>query len=90
LFADTDLGRHMRRRPAGLDHQAGSLLPKLRGVLPTLARHTDNLPPPSGVNPSTYYEKRKLARRNNPQALDMDLAKQLWGRSEELLENFSR
>jgi hypothetical protein len=35
------------------------MLPKLRGVLPTLARHTDNLPagpavrcPPSGVNPT--------------------------------------
>ena len=39
-----DLGRHMRHRPASLDHQAGSLLPELRGALPTLARHTDNLP----------------------------------------------
>src|SRR4029079_5919029 len=52
----------MRHRPARLDHQAGSLLPELRGVLPTLARHTDNLPAgpavlpvrcaPSGVNPN--------------------------------------
>src|SRR3954463_9343009 len=51
----------MRHRTAGLDHQAGSLLPELRGVLLTLARHTDNLPagpavppvrcPPSRVNP---------------------------------------
>ena len=30
LFTDTDLDRHMRGRPAGLDHQAGCLLPKLR------------------------------------------------------------
>src|SRR6478736_7448827 len=53
----------MRHRPTSVDHQAGSLLPELRGVLPTLARHTDNLPagpavlpvrcPPSGFNPST-------------------------------------
>src|SRR6478735_8291089 len=63
LFTDTDLSSHMRHRPARLDHQAGSLLPELRGVLPTLARHTDNLPagpavppvrcPPSGVNPTS-------------------------------------
>ncbi|GAA2234500.1 SDR family oxidoreductase [Promicromonospora sukumoe] len=33
----------------------------------------------------TYYEGRKPARRNNPQALDMDLARQLWDRSEQLL-----
>ncbi|MFJ5223882.1 SDR family NAD(P)-dependent oxidoreductase [Streptomyces sp. NPDC088400] len=33
----------------------------------------------------TYYEKHKPARRNNPQALDADLARQLWDRSEELL-----
>jgi NAD(P)-dependent dehydrogenase (short-subunit alcohol dehydrogenase family) len=33
----------------------------------------------------TYYEKRKPARRNNPQALDADLARQLWERSEQLL-----
>lgn len=33
----------------------------------------------------TYYEKRKPARRNNPQALDADLARQLWDRSERLL-----
>src|SRR4029077_5860853 len=61
LFTNTDLGGHMSHRTAGLDHQAGSLLPKLRGVLATLARHTDILPagpavppvrcPPSGVNP---------------------------------------
>src|ERR1700756_2957810 len=51
----------MSHRTAGLNHQAGSLLPKLRGVLATLARHADILPagpavppvrcPPSGVNP---------------------------------------
>jgi hypothetical protein len=35
--------------------------------------------------PATYYEKRKPARRNNPQALDADLARQLWDRSEQLL-----
>lgn len=33
----------------------------------------------------TYYEKRKPAKRNNPQALDADLARKLWDRSEELL-----
>ncbi|MFF5262563.1 SDR family NAD(P)-dependent oxidoreductase [Actinomadura viridis] len=33
----------------------------------------------------TYYEKRKPARRNNPQALDADLARRLWDRSEQLV-----
>jgi NAD(P)-dependent dehydrogenase (short-subunit alcohol dehydrogenase family) len=33
----------------------------------------------------TYYEKRKPASRNNPQALDDGLAEWLWERSEELL-----
>lgn len=33
----------------------------------------------------TYYEKRRPAKRNNPQALDADLARLLWERSEELL-----
>lgn len=33
----------------------------------------------------TYYEKFKPARRNNPQALDDNLARQLWERSESLL-----
>jgi hypothetical protein len=60
LFTNTDLRGDMCNGSTGLDHQAGSLLPELRGVLPTLARHTDNLPagpavpvryPPSGVNP---------------------------------------
>jgi NAD(P)-dependent dehydrogenase (short-subunit alcohol dehydrogenase family) len=37
LFTDADLGPDMSHRSAGLDHQAGSLLPELRGVLPTLA-----------------------------------------------------
>ena len=32
----------------------------------------------------TYYEDRKPARRNNPQALDDNLARQLWDRSEQL------
>jgi NAD(P)-dependent dehydrogenase (short-subunit alcohol dehydrogenase family) len=32
-----------------------------------------------------YYEKRKPAKRINPQALDTDLARRLWDRSEELL-----
>ena len=32
-----------------------------------------------------YYEKNKPARRNNPQALDPDLARQLWDRSAELV-----
>src|SRR6516225_4303564 len=68
LFTDTDLGGHVSHRAAGLNHQAGSLLPKLRGVLATLARHTDILParpavppvrcPPSGVNPSLWKRRR--------------------------------
>jgi NAD(P)-dependent dehydrogenase (short-subunit alcohol dehydrogenase family) len=33
----------------------------------------------------TYYEKRKPASRNNPQALDDGLAERLWERSEALL-----
>jgi NAD(P)-dependent dehydrogenase (short-subunit alcohol dehydrogenase family) len=33
----------------------------------------------------TYYEKRKPAKRTNPQALDPELARWLWERSEELL-----
>jgi NAD(P)-dependent dehydrogenase (short-subunit alcohol dehydrogenase family) len=33
----------------------------------------------------TYYEKNKQAKRNNPQALDLDLARKLWDRSAELL-----
>jgi NAD(P)-dependent dehydrogenase (short-subunit alcohol dehydrogenase family) len=33
----------------------------------------------------TYYEKRKPATRNNPQALDVGLAEWLWERSEALL-----
>jgi NAD(P)-dependent dehydrogenase (short-subunit alcohol dehydrogenase family) len=33
----------------------------------------------------TYYEKNKPAKRNNPQALDPDLARKLWDRSAELL-----
>jgi hypothetical protein len=61
FFTDTDLGGHMRHRPTGLNHQTSRLLPKLRGVLLALARHTDILPagpaippvrcPPSGINP---------------------------------------
>jgi NAD(P)-dependent dehydrogenase (short-subunit alcohol dehydrogenase family) len=35
--------------------------------------------------PGTYYEKRKPASRNNPQALDLELGRWLWERSEELL-----
>src|ERR1700739_2982195 len=52
----------MSHRAAGLNPQAGSLLPKLWGVVATLARHADILPagpavppvrcPPSGVNPT--------------------------------------
>jgi len=35
--------------------------------------------------PGTYYEKRLPARRSNSQALDDDLGRQLWDRSEQLL-----
>jgi NAD(P)-dependent dehydrogenase (short-subunit alcohol dehydrogenase family) len=41
--------------------------------------------PGTDWQPGTYYEKRKPARSNNPQALDMDLARKLWDRSAELL-----
>jgi NAD(P)-dependent dehydrogenase (short-subunit alcohol dehydrogenase family) len=37
----------------------------------------------------TYYEKRKPASRNNPQALDDGLGEWLWERSEELLSTGS-
>lgn len=37
-----------------------------------------------------YYEKRKPARRNNPQALDRNLARELWDRSAELLDETTR
>jgi NAD(P)-dependent dehydrogenase (short-subunit alcohol dehydrogenase family) len=33
----------------------------------------------------TYYERRKPAKRHNPQALDADLAAAIWDRSEQLL-----
>ncbi|HME67340.1 MAG TPA: hypothetical protein VKG61_20805 [Streptosporangiaceae bacterium] len=43
-------------------------------------------PPPARTgSPASNYEKHKPARRNNPQALDPDLARQLWDRSAELL-----
>lgn len=42
--------------------------------------------PGSDWVPGTYYEKRRAARHNNPQALDADLARRLWDRSEQLLE----
>jgi hypothetical protein len=67
LFTDTDLGGHVSHWAASLNHQAGSLLPKLRSVLSALARHKDILPagpaappvrcPPSGVNPSRWVER---------------------------------
>src|SRR6516225_5946174 len=72
LLTDTDLGGHVSHWAAGLNHQAGSLLPKLRGVLATLARHTDILPagpvvppvrcPPSGVNPTRAWGWRASSR----------------------------
>ena len=37
-----------------------------------------------------YYEKRKPARRNNPQALDQDLARKLWVRSAALVDESIR
>jgi NAD(P)-dependent dehydrogenase (short-subunit alcohol dehydrogenase family) len=40
--------------------------------------------------PGLYYEKRKPAKRNNPQALDPELATWLWERSEELLAGVTR
>jgi hypothetical protein len=41
--------------------------------------------PGTDLQSGTYYEKHKPARRTNPQALDPDLARQLWDRSAELL-----
>lgn len=41
--------------------------------------------PGTDWEPGTYYEKNKPAKRNNPQALDPDLARELWDRSAELL-----
>jgi hypothetical protein len=38
----------------------------------------------------TYYEKRKPTRRNNPQALNDDLVRQLWDRTEQLLRQAGR
>jgi NAD(P)-dependent dehydrogenase (short-subunit alcohol dehydrogenase family) len=38
----------------------------------------------------TYYEKRRPARRNNPQALDPDLARKLWDRSCDLVGDKAR
>ena len=37
-----------------------------------------------------YYEKHKQPRRINPQALDAELARDLWERSEQLLDLPSR
>jgi hypothetical protein len=34
--------------------------------------------------PGEYYEKTKLAKRNNPQASDAELARQIWDRSTEM------
>lgn len=41
--------------------------------------------PGTDWEPGTYYEKSKPTKRNNPQALDPDLARELWDRSAELL-----
>lgn len=46
--------------------------------------------PGDGWISGTYYERHKPARRNNPQALDADLALQLWERSEQLLARAAR
>ncbi|MFF2328651.1 MULTISPECIES: SDR family NAD(P)-dependent oxidoreductase [unclassified Streptomyces] len=35
--------------------------------------------------PGAYYEKKKLARRNNPQVVDAGLARRLWDRSTEMV-----
>ncbi|NEE03952.1 SDR family NAD(P)-dependent oxidoreductase [Phytoactinopolyspora halotolerans] len=41
--------------------------------------------PGTDWEPGAYYEKRKRAKRVNRQALDDDLARRLWDRSDELL-----
>lgn len=45
--------------------------------------------PGSDWQPGGYYERRKPARRTNPQALDTKLARDLWDRSAELLVPFA-
>ncbi len=54
---------------------------KAAGQLTWLAEGTPGVDWQSGV----YYEKRKPAKRMNPQARDGELARWLWERSEELL-----
>ena len=71
--------------------QAGSLLPKLQGVLATLAQHTDILPagpavppvrcPPSGVNPTARLEElisRHGERREVPDRLCITKSQGRW------------
>ncbi|MTD53911.1 SDR family NAD(P)-dependent oxidoreductase [Amycolatopsis pithecellobii] len=69
-FAGTRLARMFLASP---DQGAGQLV--------WLATGTPGTDWVSGA----YYEKGKPAKRNNPQALDAELARRLWERSEELL-----
>lgn len=67
-----------------------------RAVMSTPEKGADQLvwlattTPGSDWQPGVYYEKRKPARRNNPQALDRDLARELWDRSAGLLAEHTR
>jgi NAD(P)-dependent dehydrogenase (short-subunit alcohol dehydrogenase family) len=62
-----------------------------RAMLTTPEKGADQLVWLAGNQPGidwesgAYYEKRKLVKRITPQALDTDLARQLWIRSEELV-----
>jgi NAD(P)-dependent dehydrogenase (short-subunit alcohol dehydrogenase family) len=64
----------------------------LRAFLPTPEKGAGQLvwlaegaPGPDWASGS-YFENYRPARRTNPQVLDDDLARQLWDRSEQLLE----
>jgi NAD(P)-dependent dehydrogenase (short-subunit alcohol dehydrogenase family) len=65
--------------------------PVTRAMLTTPEKGADQLVwlaesrPGTDWEPGTYYEKRKPAKRVNPQTHDADLARRLWDRSEELL-----
>jgi NAD(P)-dependent dehydrogenase (short-subunit alcohol dehydrogenase family) len=71
--------RHLYNNPVG------------RAFMTSPAKGADQLvwlaegTPGEDWQPGTYYEKRQPAKRNNPQALDPELARWLWERSEEML-----
>ena len=46
--------------------------------------------PGQAWQPGSYYEKRKIATRVNPQSTDSELARRLWDASEALLAAIPR